>query len=283
MPIDFDESTDDGLNENLAKLLEELVSRGYRRELVASAIDRVRQLDRNLALQKVPRPTNDRPVLTVPYHPRLPAVAPLVAHRHKCLLDRDLEAPEYLPEPPLVGYIRPKNVREWLVRAALPPPPRARPLRAGRGGFRPCNRRANCALCYHSPGAMNSYVCPVTASKVEIRQNITCTDVGIYIILCSKDSGACSTLHPSYIGESGDGVLSSFTHRLSSHLASATNASQEDSVKPVGRHYRLPGHNPNQHLIMLQLKRLKIPSSVRLGRPFTLENSKPPRGSQSQK
>ena len=49
-----------------------------------------------------------------------------------------------------------------------------------------------------------------------ITQSITCTDVGIYLILRKKDTGGCHVLHPTYIGECGDGINSSITHRLCS-------------------------------------------------------------------
>ena len=128
------------------------------------------------AFVKTVRPAGDRAVLTVPYDPCLPAIAPLIRHRHKSLLDHDIESHNYLREPPLVGYVRPRNLREMLVRAALPAPPRARSLRDARGRFRPCRRRINCALCNHNPGVTNAYTCPVTETEISINQNITCTD-----------------------------------------------------------------------------------------------------------
>ena len=144
---------------------------------------------------------------------------------------KDIEAQKYLAEPPLVGYVRPKNLREWLIRAALPSPPRARTLRQGRLGFKPCQRRTNCALCFHNPGSVDNFKCSVTGTEVKITQQITCTDTEIYLIFCKKDSRACQLLHLLYVGECGDGFTSSFTHRLSAHLASATNTSQEGTVK----------------------------------------------------
>ena len=164
-----------------------------------------------------------------------------------------------IPEPPRVGYLRPKNLREWLVRATVPAPPRPRSLRPALVGFRPCGRRNNCALCLHSPGPTTSYTCPTTNNTVSITQRITCTDVGIYILLCRKDSGQCRHLHPTYIGECGDGTSSSFTHRVAKHLVTATNPSQADTETPVGRHMRLPGHKPDCDLVMLPIEKISDP------------------------
>ena len=40
---------------------------------------------------------------------------------------------------------------------------------------------------------------------------------------------------------------------LSTHLGSAT---QVDTVKPVGRHLRLPGHDPHSDLVMLPIEKI---------------------------
>ena len=60
---------------------------------------------------------------------------------------------------------------------------------------------------------------------------------------------------PTYVGECGDGVTSSFTHRFATHMGSATQQSQEDTSKPVGRHFRLPGHEPHSDLVMLPIEK----------------------------
>ena len=76
------------LDRNLDKLMKELVSRGYRAASVSAAMERARGLSRSVALEKVPRPANQRPVFCLPYDPRLPGVAGLLRKRHKDLLER---------------------------------------------------------------------------------------------------------------------------------------------------------------------------------------------------
>ena len=58
------------------------------------------------------------------------------------------------------------------------------------------------------------------------------------------------------MGECGDGENSSFTHRFSTHFGSATQPCQVDTVKPVGRHLRLPGHDPHGDLVMLPIEKI---------------------------
>ena len=164
----------------------------------------------------------------------------------------------------MVAYLRPKNLRQWLVRASLPGPPRHRSLRQQQTGFKPCRKRGNCALCAHSVEPVSSYTCPVSGTVVNIGQNITCSDIGIYILLCKKDSGQCQLVHPTYVGECGDGESSSFTHRLAGHLGTATNRSQADTVKPVGCHFRLPGHNPDRDMLLIPIEKIADPFISRI-------------------
>ena len=67
----------------------------------------------------------------------------------------------------------------------------------------------------------------------------------------------CRQVVPTYVGECGSGVKSSFTHRYATHLGSATQASQEDTVKPVGRHFRGAGHEPHSNLVMLPIEKIR--------------------------
>ena len=246
------ESTREGLDKNLTKLQKELVSRGYREGSVADAMVRARGLSRIVSLKKVARPTNQRPVLCLPYDPRLPGVANILRKRHTALLARDRDAREYMPEPPLVTYTRTKNIRDLVFRAQVPKVQR-RGLRGRLPGFFKCGRRANCALCQHSDNA-TSYTCPLTGAVATINQHITCQSAGVYLLFCRKDTGVCARLSPTYVGICGEGDDSSFTHRLARHVGSAVQPCQVDTVKPVGRHFRLPGHRAHCDMVMLPIE-----------------------------
>ena len=251
------ESLQCNLEMNLSNLKSELVSRGYIPRSVQASIDRVMELSREDTLQKVPRPPNNRVVLSLPFDKRLPDIAARIRHRHQCLLDSDINAREYMPLPPMLSFTRTKNLRDILIRAKLPPPKHRQGTRVKTEGFRKCNKRSNCALCQHSePGVISSYTCPVTNKTVSISSPITCTDKGVYLAFCKKDNGQCCQVAPTYVGECGEGEHSSFTHRFSTHLGSATQPCQVDTVKPVGRHFRLPGHDPHGDLVMLPIEKI---------------------------
>ena len=94
----------------------------------------------------------------------------------------------------------------------------------------------------------------MTGATVAITQHITCQSAGVYLLFCRKDNGVCARLAPTYVGICGEGESSSFTHRLGQHLGSATQPCQVDTVKPVGRHFRLPGHRANGDLVMLPIE-----------------------------
>ena len=248
------DSTQEGLNQNLGKLHEELVSRGYRAASVTASLDRARRLSRAVALIKVPRLANQRPVFCMPYDPRLPGVAGILRKRHRALLARDVDAQEYFSEPPLVTYTRTKNIRDLIFRAQVPKLLRRgglRPLRPP--GFFKCGRRADCTMCLHSEN-ITSYTCPVTGATANITQHITCQSAGVYLVLCRKNTGLCARVKPTYVGICGEGENSSFTHRLGGHLGTAMQNCHTDTVKPVGRHFRLPGHDPHRDLVMIPIE-----------------------------
>ena len=228
------------------------MSRGYRPASVSAAVERARSLSREVALRKVTRPTNQRPVFSLPYDPRLPGVSAILRKRHRALLARDVDAREYMPEPPLVTYTRTKNVRDLIFRAQVPMSQR-RGLRGRLPGFYKCGRRSNCALCQHSDNA-TSYTCPYTGATVSITQHITCQSAGVYLLFCRKDTGVCTRLAPTYVGICGEGDNYNFTIRLGQHVGTATQPCQADTVKPVGRHFRLPGHQAHCDLVMLPIE-----------------------------
>ena len=161
-----------------------------------------------------------------------------------------------MPLPPMVSFTRTKNLRDILVRAKLPPPPR-RIARNKPVGFKRCNRRSNCALCQHSqPGIISSYTCPFTNQSVNMSSNLTCSDKGVYLVICTKDTGPCNQVCPTYVRKCDDGHSSSFTHRFAHHLGSAMQPGQVDTVKAVGRHFRLPGHDPHRDMLMIPFEKI---------------------------
>ena len=84
------------------------------------------------ALKKVPREKNqNRPVFVVTFDPSMTQTV-----RRTMVQDPYLK--EVFPEPPLIAFRRQKNIREFLIRAKVPPAP-SRPKRA-LPGMKKCGR-----------------------------------------------------------------------------------------------------------------------------------------------
>ena len=98
------------------------------------------------------------------------------------------------------------------------------------------------------PGAISSYTCPVTRETVEITLPITCQDKGVYLLMCEKDTGECNKVFLTYVGEFGDGESRSFTQMVC--------ATQADTVKPVGKHFRSAGHEPHTNMVMIPIEKV---------------------------
>ena len=185
-------------------------------------------------------PLCGRQTLVIPFDKRLPDITGILHHRWRCLVDRDPDAIKYMPKAPMVAYSRTKSLRDILVRSKLPPPSYRQDRRNARLGFKKCLGRADCSVCSHSSNT-NNHTCNFTKENFSITSNLTCSTPGvIYTVSCKKQSGECAKLGgPQYVGcTSRPGKV-----RFSEHIGSATQPSQVDTKKPVGAHFRLPGHS----------------------------------------
>ena len=140
---------------------------------IREAISRARILNSNTVLEKVPQPENKRLVLSMPYDPRLPSISSILKQRHRALLYNDVEARQYMLEPPLVMYTRTKNLRDILFRAKVPRRIQRGGNRTRPHGFYKCQKRTNCVLCLHSSNS-TPFVCPITGNTAQINQHIMC-------------------------------------------------------------------------------------------------------------
>ena len=99
-----------------------------------------------------------------------------------------------------------------------------------------------------------SYICPVSGAEAKITQHITCQSAGVYILYCAKDNGVCNKVRLTYVGICGLGESSSFTTRLYQHIGSAMQLCQNDTIKPVGRQFKLQGHVTHRDLRMMPIE-----------------------------
>ena len=102
-------------------------------------------------MKKVERPEDERAIaLAVPFDRRLPDVSKILHQHYNLLVQRNPGVKEWMRRAPMVAHLRPANLRDFLVRAKLPPVDRRQG--AGRGvqpGFKKCGK-ARCLCCIYS-------------------------------------------------------------------------------------------------------------------------------------
>ena len=192
--------------------------------MINAAISRARSIPRNEALKKVLKAKNsDRPVLTIQYHPALPSLAKII-NRHYRTMTLDPHMKSVFPQPPLVAYKRQKNLREYLIRAKVPPvlsrPKRTLP------GMKKCNGCTYCSYIQtgdHVTSAASDY-------HHQIHQSVNCnTSNVIYLITCLK----CSV---QYVGETDRRLKDRFCE----HKSYVTSKKLDQAT---GHHFNTKGHS----------------------------------------
>ena len=135
---------------------------------------------------------------------------------------------EVFPEPPLTAFKRQKNLRDILVRARVPDPPRPYEKRQIKGMTK-CGKA--CTACpYIKPG---NKVKIATNSYWNINRHVNCESFNIVCLIeCTKET--CK--ESKYIGETGR----LFKFRLAEHRGYIVN---KDETQATGLHFNLPGHN----------------------------------------
>jgi hypothetical protein len=116
----------------LGELKALLLNRDYPERLVDSALDKARLIPRNIALRRVIRKkqiNKQRPVFAVKYDHRLPSISSIQAKHWRSMTSQDQYMVYIFPQPPLTAFKRQKNLRDLLIRAKVPEPPRSYPQR----------------------------------------------------------------------------------------------------------------------------------------------------------
>ena len=208
-----------------------LLSRGYKNNYITKAYDRVKPIPRSVALLKVEKKTVKRPILKLQYDPRLPNISNIL-YRFWKIMVRNPRMKKIFPEPPMICWKRPKNLREYLIRAKLPSAETNRKSKRPKNGFRHCGR--DCTMCKFSPKFSDHIISSVTKERIPIVSNLNCLSMNvIYCVTCTKQSGDCKS-KPQYIGQTSRRVCDRFSeHR---------NSIKQDSQKPVGKHFASKGH-----------------------------------------
>ena len=200
-----------------------LLARGYQETAVNLQIQRAANIPRHKTLQpRPPRPPHNRTPLVVTYHPSLSSLA-RITKKHLPVLHTSARLKQAIPNPPLVAFRRPKNLRDLLVRAKL----ETSVLPTNTGNI-PCGRR-RCKCCYEIM-TTSSFRSHNTGRRYNIRSNITCKSRNlVYLISCKR----CGL---QYVGETENPLHI----RMNGHRSDIRTKRLE---KPVAAHFSQPDHS----------------------------------------
>ena len=187
-------------DKRLAELKQLLVDRDYKSKLINDNIEKARKIPRKEALKRVvKKKDNLRPVFVIRYDPRLPSVNNIVKKHWRSMTASDPHMKSIYPQPPLIAYKRPMNLKDYLIRAKIPPQ-KTRPKRVQNSMFK-CNKP--CSIC---PFVRQQKVVKArnNDNKVQLKNHHTCEDKNVvYIVQCKK-------CNDQYIGETKNSLRSRF-------------------------------------------------------------------------
>ena len=229
----------------LEELKDLLLARDYKPGIVTAAINRAKNISRIDALRKVVKNEieNVRPILVVPYDPRLPGI-PAIVKKHWRTMTLDPHLKEIFPLPPMVAYKRPENIRDKIICSKVPPLKSERPKRK-QSGCKKCNK---CNICPYVICCKN-VKSSATNVNVEITEDVNCLSKNIiYCITCQK----CQM---QYMGETGRQAKD----RFKEHIGYVENLQLE---KATGMHFNLPGHSvSDMQFVILEKNYSKDPDT----------------------
>jgi hypothetical protein len=194
---------------------------------VETALERARNISRDRALKKAKnKRANQRPVLVVPYDPRLPAIGSIMAKHYRAMTNQDSYLKQVFKDPPLTAFRRQLNLRNHLIRARVPKKERNYPKRFI-NGMSKCGDQ--CTAC---PYVKEGKKIRINGQTWNINRQVNCKSYNlVYAIYCIK--GNCRQV---YIGETKRMLKS----RVADHRGYVAN---KVTSQATGEHFNLPGHS----------------------------------------
>ena len=152
------------------------------------------------------------------------------------MVETDKRLTPVFPEPPMLVYKRPPNIRNLLFRAKIPKLRTNRTLRERKVGFRRWSKRNNCRLCPYTGLApweiVGKVVVQHSGEEIPIKSALDCqTDNLLYVLLCKKCHQR-RKLPQQYLGQSAKTAEERFVGHLN------TVKGNFETKTPVGQHFR---------------------------------------------
>ena len=210
-----------------AELKQMLLDRDYKSKSIDAAIEKARSVNREDALKKVvTTKSDDRVVFVTHFDPRLPSITNIVRKHYRSMVSQNMYLSQVFPSAPLIAFKRPKNLRETLIKARVPPT-NTRPRRV-QNGYKKCIR-PSCLTC---PYSITGKIIKATATdfKTEVNAPVNCYSKNvIYLITCKH-------CNEQYVGE----TFRTANDRFLNHRGYVNNNKDK---KATGHHFNLPGHS----------------------------------------
>ncbi|PIK43103.1 hypothetical protein BSL78_20028 [Apostichopus japonicus] len=158
-----------------------------------------------------------------------PSLQKITSNNHNILLTSD-RLQRAVPEKPIIAYRRPRNLRDLLVRAAVPPLT-SNPTPIQHGTFK-CDRTSRCIVCSHHIVESNSITSHSMQLTHKTKGHITCTTTNVIYLI------SCRVCGIQYVGE----TKTTLKKRFYGHRSTVNTMKTET---PVGEHFNLPNHTIN--------------------------------------
>ena len=211
-------SNEEDFQMRVRELKQHLLTRGYNEELVDRQMERAIIIPRENTLQNHQRQTSmgiQRLPLVITYHPGLPNIL----KKHLPILHASDRLRDAVPDPPMVAFRRPKNLRDLLVWAELK---NSGPPSTQTGNYQCKDKRCHAI---HVKSSLKKHIHKQNKwSKAQCEQ----TRNLVYLIQCKK----CGL---QYIGETENPLHI----RINGHRSDINTRKTE---KPVAAHFNQPDH-----------------------------------------
>lgn len=221
----------------------DFMDRGYSKSEVSTQIKRAKDITRRTTLTKKDKQQLTRIPLVLTYNPSLPPVMNAIK-KHWHILQSDSALRETFKDPPMTAYRRNLNLGDILNSKNIANNEVIRPSSVNhRGTCKPCysNRKNKCC---QQVKTTHSFKSAQTNKTYKIYHDLTCKSGWIlYLLECRL----CPKIQ--YVGKSEPPA----NIRINKHRDDCKISTTID----IDQHFRLPGHNFNQHAVFTFIEQLK--------------------------
>ena len=218
-------SEDEAFVNHCAEKAKHFLRRKYPREVIAEAFQKAWNTNRAdlLRTDREDKETQDSNILVTTFNPGFRALGALVKNNWD-ILGRSCSTRGLFERGILTAFRRPKNLKDILVRARLPPTKLKDPIL---GPSNPCKTR-NCRYCPRL-NTSGRITCKATGREYVSKHNVSCKSSNLIYCLTCKCCGM------QYVGQTKNRLMD----RFQAHFY---NIVYNRPKSEIGKHFNLPGH-----------------------------------------